>query len=204
MFNIGFMTFTLSFVSFLLLFLLDLSVIHTQSSTLEYVKVFSAEAVTNVTIYRNEGGNNVYLLHFSTEHWSVLASDHLQHTTKLSRQYNCTWATNGGPYNADGSGIGLVMSRGKVQHESYGGVGFGLTRDGSHWVIGAPNASDVPHLSDFVTGFDWLLRDGSLMNSTDTTGAILSARTAIGVDWQGRLLLMVVDGCEKWYVRNLR
>ncbi len=169
-------------------------------STLEYVKVFSGKAFTNVTIYKNRGGNKVHVLHISTEHWGVLSSDRLQRTTKLSRQYNCTWAANAGPYHADGSSVGLVVSHGEIRHESYGGVGFGLTKDSTHWVLGTPNRSDVFYLSDFVTGFDWLVRDGAMVNSTDTTGAVLAARTAIGVDDEGRLLLMVIDGCEKWYV----
>lgn len=187
----------------ILVFVRVLSGICSQS-TLEYVPVFSGDdAVTNVTIYQTgDANNNFYLLHFSNEQWSVLTSpfDRLQRTTKISRQYNCTWATNGGPYNADGSGIGLVISHGEIRHESFGGVGIGMTRDGSHWAIGTPNAMDVANLSDFVTGFDWLVREGALVNATDTTGAVLSARTAIGVDWQGRLLVMIVDGCEKWYV----
>ncbi|GAX11590.1 hypothetical protein FisN_1Lh047 [Fistulifera solaris] len=118
----------------------------------------------------------------------------------LSRQNNCTWASNAGPYHADGSSVGLVVSHGGIRHESYGGVGFGLTNDNTHWVIGTPNRSDVPYLSEFVTGFDWLVRDSAMVNSTDTTGAVVAARTAIGVDDEGRLLLMVIDGCEKWYV----
>lgn len=170
------------------------------ASSLQYVNVFSGKAETNVTIYKHdEGRNNVYLLR-STEKWSVLASHPMQRTTKLSKQHNCTWATNGGPYNADGSGIGLVVNHQQIWHESYGGVGFGLARDGLHWAIGTPEAADASNLSDFVTGFDWLVRDGALVNHTDTTGAVKSARTAIGVDWQGRLVLIVVDGCEKWYV----
>ncbi|GAX12122.1 hypothetical protein FisN_1Hh047 [Fistulifera solaris] len=180
------------------IFLLCLLPVICSQSALEYIRVFSGNAITNMTIYKNRGGNKVYVLHFSTEHWSVLATDRLQRTTKLSRQNNCTWASNAGPYHADGSSVGLVVSQGEIRHESYGGVGFGLTEDNTQWVIGTPNRSDVPYLSEFVTGFDWLVRDGAMVNSTDTTGAVLAARTAIGVDDEGRLLLMIIDGCEKW------
>ena len=114
-------------------------------------------------------------------------------------------ATNGGPFHADGTGVGVVISDGQVVHANYGGVGFGSTvpdSDGAfQWVIGTiANASQMVPLQQFVTGFDWLVRDGVNVADDNTTGARRSARTAIGVDWDGKLVLLVADGCELWCV----
>jgi exopolysaccharide biosynthesis protein len=58
----------------------------------------------------------------------------------------------------------------------------------------------IDDLQEFVTGFDWLVYNGTVKVGNDTTGALRAPRTVIGLDSQGRLLLLVVDGCEFWYV----
>jgi exopolysaccharide biosynthesis protein len=68
-------------------------------------------------------------------------------------------------------------------------------------------------LWDFVSGFGWLVYDGKPRvttfhgngtaksggnNPSNPTGAIRAPRTAVGLDKDSNLMLLVVDGCEKW------
>lgn len=57
-------------------------------------------------------------------------------------------------------------------------------------------------LQYYVTGFDWLVYNGIAVADqfNNTTGADKAPRTAIGVDGEGKLMLLVVDGCQRWYV----
>jgi Phosphodiester glycosidase len=91
-------------------------------------------------------------------------------------------------------------------------VGFGITAGPVRsWVLGSLPCSnqqaDYIHklgLVHFVTGFDWLVQDGvNVANKSgrnNTTGAQRAPRTSIGIDNQGRLVILVIDGCELWYV----
>jgi hypothetical protein len=36
------------------------------------------------------------------------------------------------------------------------------------------------------------------MERNNTTGADKAPRTAVGIDSEGRLMLLVADGCQKW------
>jgi exopolysaccharide biosynthesis protein len=56
-------------------------------------------------------------------------------------------------------------------------------------------------IQHFCTGFGWLVYDGYNIanNKHNPTGAGRAPRTAIGIDHHSNLLLVVVDGCEKWY-----
>jgi Phosphodiester glycosidase len=60
-------------------------------------------------------------------------------------------------------------------------------------------------VSNFVTGFQWLVYEGkSLADNSSShhnpTGADRAPRTAVGLDGESNLLLLSVDGCERWYV----
>jgi hypothetical protein len=68
------------------------------------------------------------------------------------------------------------------------------------WVLGTPPSQAVlADLEWFVTGFDWLVREGVNVASHDATGAPRAARTAVGIDGHdGSLVLLVADGCERW------
>lgn len=119
-------------------------------------------------------------------------------------RHGCYFVTNGGPFHADGTCIGVVVVEGHVVYDSFGGVGFGITKGPNRqWVIGKlshQSQVDSLNLESFVTGFDWLVYNGTNVASSrnNTTGAVESARTSIGIDWNGRLLLVVSDGCERW------
>jgi hypothetical protein len=68
------------------------------------------------------------------------------------------------------------------------------------WVLGTPPSQAVlADLEWFVTGFDWLVREGVNVAQDDATGAHRAARTAVGIaGHDGSLVLLVVDGCERW------
>ena len=55
-------------------------------------------------------------------------------------------------------------------------------------------------IQHFCTGFGWLVYDGNNVanNNHNPTGADRAPRTAIGIDHNSNLMLVVVDGCEKW------
>ena len=82
--------------------------------------------------------------------------------------------------------------------EPYGsggyGVGFGTTAQGDY-VIGTLDDAAVASLNvtEFVTGFSWLVRDGvNVAPASD----FVAPRTTIGTAPDGRLLSLEVDGCE--------
>jgi hypothetical protein len=175
---------------------------------------------TNLTKFSTSRGIAVHIFQ-TTEAWSVVApTEHnnnnniskLQTTLRQAQINGCgIGATNGGPFNPDGTSSGPLVLKGKLHHhqsnhhqqtdESSDYIGFGTTRN-KEWVLGS--FAQVRHLDpwDFVTGFNWLVYDGTMVanNSQNPTGAYQAARTAIGVDWNSTLLLIVSDGCERWYV----
>jgi Phosphodiester glycosidase len=157
----------------------------------------------------------------TTEAWSVVVPDHGLELTSVqaSRNYpNCIYATNGGAFQKDGSSVGAAVTNGRFVGDNFGGVGFGMgttcgqseeidQRNCSYWVLGTVDSVAHAHelgLEQFVTGFDWLVYDGrNVASNTSTTKLSEQApRTAIGLTAQGHLLLLVADGCERWYVEQ--
>lgn len=147
----------------------------------------------------------------------------LERTSSQAKRHNCIIAANAGPFNKDGSCVGTVVVNGQIiQHDQCGmhnnnnsnssssSVGFGITAGPvRNWVLGSLRASDNDDIHKlgivhFVTGFDWLVQNGvNVANATgrnNTTGAERAPRTSIGIDNQGRLVILVTDGCELWYV----
>ena len=137
---------------------------------------------------------------------NVVRHGHLEKTSNQARRYGCDIAaTNGGPYNEDGTSSGSLVLQGKHYHNNKNHTnlaGFGTTTN-QEWVFG--NYFDILGTSDttlwdFVTGFEWLVQDSQVVqNKVNPTGAVRAARTAVGVDTDGNLLLLVSDGYEKWY-----
>ena len=147
-------------------------------------------------------------------------------TAAQAEANNCNIvATNGGPYNRDGTSSGPLVMRGELQTSDRNNsnntessfVGFGITAkkktDGQqYWTLGSYSQiiekivdMKLPPLWDFVTGFHWLVYDGTPVanNSANPTGAFQAARTVIGLDYDSNLFLLVVDGCEKWYAQAI-
>lgn len=135
--------------------------------------------------------------------FSVVVPDNqkLQTTRRSAQEFNCdVGASNGGPFNGDGSSSGPLVIGGHHKHTDpnvteY--VGFGTSTDGN-WLIGNYfQFSDQSSIWSFVTGFHWLVYDSKSVAQEDTK-VTRSARTAIGVNKENNLILLVVDGCENW------
>ena len=133
---------------------------------------------------------------------------HGYHLVPTSRQaQDCCYASNGGPYNPDNSPVGTVITESILQHGAFSSadVGFGQTSH-DEWILGVlqdkQHAIDLA-VTDFVTGLGgWLVFDARNVvavepQSSGTTDE-RAPRTAIGVDDEGRLLLLVADGAEHW------
>ncbi|XP_027745426.1 N-acetylglucosamine-1-phosphodiester alpha-N-acetylglucosaminidase [Empidonax traillii] len=136
----------------------------------------------------------------------------VQETARLG---SCLVAQNGGYFNMDtGECLGNVVSDGKLVLNSGGiqNAQFGIRKDGT-MVFGYLSEEDVLDQTNpfvqLVSGVVWLLRDGEVYvnesrmaecGDTQTTGTfdkfidVISARTAVGHDRQGRLVLVHVDG----------
>uniref|UniRef100_A0A8C0VIX0 N-acetylglucosamine-1-phosphodiester alpha-N-acetylglucosaminidase n=1 Tax=Cyanistes caeruleus TaxID=156563 RepID=A0A8C0VIX0_CYACU len=136
----------------------------------------------------------------------------VEETAKLRK---CLVAQNGGYFNMEtGECLGNVVSDGKLVRDSGGlqNAQFGIRKDGT-MVFGYLSEEDVLDQSNpfvqLVSGVVWLLRNGEVYinqsrvaecGDTQTTGTfdtfinVISARTAVGHDRQGRLVLVHVDG----------
>ncbi|XP_036248417.1 N-acetylglucosamine-1-phosphodiester alpha-N-acetylglucosaminidase [Molothrus ater] len=136
----------------------------------------------------------------------------VEETAKLRK---CLVAQNGGYFDMEtGECLGNVVSDGRLVRDSGGlqNAQFGIRKDGT-MVFGYLSEEDVLDQSNpfvqLVSGVVWLLRDGELYinqsraaecGDTQRTGTfdrfinVISARTAVGHDRQGRLVLVHVDG----------
>uniref|UniRef100_A0A8C5UFF6 N-acetylglucosamine-1-phosphodiester alpha-N-acetylglucosaminidase n=1 Tax=Malurus cyaneus samueli TaxID=2593467 RepID=A0A8C5UFF6_9PASS len=145
----------------------------------------------------------------------------VEETAKLRK---CLVAQNGGYFDMKtGECLGNVVSDGKLVRNSGGlqNAQFGIRKDGT-MVFGYLSEEDVLDQSNpfvqLVSGVVWLLRDGEVYinqsrvaecGDTQTTGTfdkfinVISARTAVGHDRQGRLVLVHVDGQTEYRGVNL-
>ncbi|NXC38269.1 NAGPA acetylglucosaminidase, partial [Penelope pileata] len=134
---------------------------------------------------------------------------------ETARLGGCVVAQNGGFFDmGSGECLGNVVSDGRLVRNARGlqNAQFGLRRDGT-MVFGYLSEEDVlDQVNPFVqlvSGVVWLLRDGEVYinqsriaecGDTQTTGTfdkfinVISARTAVGHDSQGQLVLVHVDG----------
>eukprot|EP00947_MAST-08B_sp_MAST-8B-sp1_P001644 g1644.t1 len=141
-----------------------------------------------------------------------------------ARAAGCSAAINGGFWDtATGDCLGNVVSRGRlIQRSASHNANFGF-RNGSIVTgylspedVAADNATGTPTAFDeLVAGVIWLVRDGRSYVQQSTyvedlgtqeTGPrfadVMSARTAIGHDRQGRIMLLHVDG-KTWSSRGI-
>ncbi|KAH0631783.1 hypothetical protein JD844_019591 [Phrynosoma platyrhinos] len=134
---------------------------------------------------------------------------------ETARNGRCLVAQNGGYFNMDtGQCLGNVVSDGRLVQSSKGvqNAQFGIRKDGT-LVFGYLSEEEVlakenPFVQ-LVSGVVWLLRNGEVYvnqsravecDEIQTTGTFdkfintVSARTAVGHDRQGQLVLVHVDG----------
>ena len=104
--------------------------------------------------------------------------------------------------------VGIGMARG--QHPSKSSNNNVTTT--WYWMIGPYSelvSTKVPDqeplvMDSFVSGFGWLIHDAKLVvepnsdSDNNPTGALRAPRTAMGITREGRLILFVADGCERW------
>jgi exopolysaccharide biosynthesis protein len=187
---------------------------YAQGFELVLAPISSTNHGTNLTVLDSKDLPRKGYLAVTNEPWSIVlpnqsAFDHsaphpLQPTSQQAKQHHCFLATNGGPYHADGTCVGAVIVDGIILEDRFDSVGFGMTRQPNRtWVIGQVESAEharALQLQHYVTGFDWLVYNGSSVATerNNTTGANKAPRTAVGIDSEGRLMLLVADGCQKW------
>lgn len=167
----------------------------------------TAPMKANMTVLHNAGGKGWqgYLTVFShaAAAFGVRAatSDCVgsANTSVQAQRDGCLWATNAGPFNMKtGQCSGVVIADDELAAADWNTTDamFASTRDGK-WVLGSVTKSEAEYfgVTNLVTGFGWLVQDGKSM--VTTRGGEVAPRTAVGVDAQGRLVVLVVDGCEK-------
>jgi len=131
--------------------------------------------ITNITIYSNihASGYRGYTA-ISSAALSIRIPEH--GLKRPSHQASgCSVLSNGGPFQGTGN----------------------------EWVLGGLK-DDIEagelQIQTFLGGFNWLVYNGSsAVPKTNPTGAERSPRTIIGVTVDGRLIVGVVDGCEKCF-----
>ncbi|XP_061573340.1 N-acetylglucosamine-1-phosphodiester alpha-N-acetylglucosaminidase [Cololabis saira] len=134
---------------------------------------------------------------------------------ETSKAAGCLYAQNAGFFQTlTGDCVGNVVSNGRLVRDS-GGVQnaqFGIKKDGS-LVFGYLSQDDVLNQSNpfvqLVSGVIWLLRNGEIYinqsleaecDKVQETGSlrffadVVSARTAVGHDAEGKLILLQIDG----------
>jgi exopolysaccharide biosynthesis protein len=179
---------------------------HVQGFELVLIPISSTNHSTNLTVLDSRDFPRKGYLAVTNEPWSIVLPNrsHLQPTSKQAKHHHCFLATNGGPYHSDGTCVGAVIVDGNIVEDRFDSVGFGVTRQPNRtWVIGPVESSEQARalrLQHYVTGFDWLVYNGSAvaMDRNNTTGSDKAPRTAVGIDSEGRLMLLVADGCQKW------
>ena len=144
----------------------------------------------------------------------------LQKTSIQAAAHHCDIvASNGGPFDKGGRwNSGPTVSNGtlirtKPNPEDSQFVGFGISRTeppgdtNRSWVMGQygqlVRPSSKLKLWDFVTGFGYLVYDGKPRVTPpyhDSLGnyETRAPRTAVGLDEDLNLMILVVDGCERW------
>ncbi|XP_076827661.1 N-acetylglucosamine-1-phosphodiester alpha-N-acetylglucosaminidase [Brachyhypopomus gauderio] len=143
------------------------------------------------------------------------AKSHRELVENTARTRKCVVAQNGGFFNMDkGQCLGNIVSDGRLVQSSPGvqNAQFGIREDGT-LVFGYLSEEDVlDKVNPFVqlvSGVVWLLRKGEVYikesmqaenETTQNTGSfqrfvdVTSARTSVGYDKEGRLILFHVDG----------
>lgn len=165
--------------------------------------------------------HNAYLATVSglppTQYFHVAVKDSrcsLAKTSTFSRQWNCDYAINGGPFQSyiHGGCIGLTISNGTVIHgnDFDPNISFGVTFE-NEWIMGnfgpdmLKNNDSPSHykIKEMVTGLNgWLVYNSTVAVSqaNDDISSQRAPRTAIGIDRHGeKLVLLQVDGCEKCF-----
>ena len=134
-------------------------------------------------------------------------------TVSVSAAEKCIIAVSGGFYNVtDGACLGNVVSDGRLAHDAgrIQNAHFGIQEDGSLFFGYIPEDENIKQsFTNLIGGVLWLVRDGESYvdvskvtecPDTQSTATLqvfieaVSARTAVGHDRLGRLVIVEVDG----------
>jgi hypothetical protein len=99
---------------------------------------------SNLTQWISLTGRSAYLVTTTLPRFRVeYDPDHTLH--RVSRT-ECEFAVNGGPFQRDGTAVGVVVTNGTVRANDRGSrnVGFGITRDGKSYVLGTITDDSAP------------------------------------------------------------
>ena len=169
----------------------------------------TAPLSANVTEFKGIGGSsarNGWLTVFdhAAPYFSVQAASKSCGLAWVSTQaaaHNCSYATNAGPFKSlvkGGCTGAVIVDKTVIASDfSVSNAMFALTAAGE-WILGSVDNEThavAMGVTQLVTGFNWLVYDKQA--TVSTAGGELAPRTAVGVDAQGRLMLLEVDGCEK-------
>ena len=122
-------------------------------------------------------------------------------TSEIAESYGCKFAINGGPFDmSEGGGcVGSLISDGVILqvNDTGGFASWGMTKDG-RYVFGTQINSSIVEAEgvvELISGFigPLLVEDGKAVHSD---AKLIAQRTAIGIDAQGALLFLTIDGAE--------
>ncbi len=163
--------------------------------------------VRYLTAERTEGPNRIHALFIDLDHPAPSFTvnrpeDRGMEASEFAEAYDVEIAVNGGFYDvANHNPIGLTMGEGAFwedsrDYKSYGYVAFG---DGNRVEISTPAEildEPEPWMQHIVSGTPLLIEDGEIIVEDGGNNlARKHPRTAIGLDEDGRtLILVVVDG----------
>lgn len=119
---------------------------------------------------------------------------------RIASENNCKLAINGGPFNMDnGACVGNIVSNGTIfqlEEQNEGYASWGMTADGVHVFgdVGQTTVKDAD-VVELVSGFiaPLLVAEGKPAPSSDT---LIAQRQAVGVDTNGALMFLTIDGAE--------
>ena len=188
-----------------------------------------AANVTQIYVQTAAGNyGHAWILHNPSEHFAILepiggCGANRQPVSATARAAGCVVATNAGFFDTStGECLGTIVADGViVQNTGYQNANFGLRAatgggGGAELVAGYLPASNVSEgtFTSLVAGVLWIVRGGEVYveqsltveNMTvQETGAefatLISARTAIGFDALGQVVLLQIEG--KSYQRGV-
>lgn len=133
-------------------------------------------------------------------------------TPVMSKRFDCHVATNAGYFDVETNEcIGNIVSNNEIIQKadsSRVNAGFGITKDGK-LAFGYVPHENLENFSQFVNGVIWIVKNGTSnienalkveTGSSQATGSlrgfadVISARTAIGHNSRGQVVIVQIDG----------
>jgi N-acetylglucosamine-1-phosphodiester alpha-N-acetylglucosaminidase len=195
---------------------------HAQDWTSDY-DVFTSQQVdptiSTATVKVQERGYNftvavhVAVMKGKSTAFSIISNGCFNHTvlSNMAKESGCTYATNGGFFNTNGAGCvgNVIIDKKWLSNVTTLVPSIGVRSSDKAYVLGHINQADIKHMGfDYLlSGMVWLVRKGvsyvNISSVVEGSGTAFLAekapRTAVGVDKEGNLYLIQVDGQENIY-----